>query len=261
MGKDGVYKKLNKPLRLFFTEEDANSQKLITISGDEAHHIREVLRMQLGEECRIANSKGYEYFSKIENITKEKIILKIIEEKINTRKSRLRITLGLPLRKGDRFERVLEKGTELGVDIFYPLMLKRCEIRIPEKKKKQKQARWKKIIYESARQSNRIPPPLEKPIQNLEEFIFKTKKDDIKIFGYIGKNQKTLHEALQTKKSKENLSISILTGPEGDLSPEESERVIQAGFIPVSLGPRILRADTAPISIISIIQYTLGEMP
>ena len=80
-------------------------------------------------------------------------------------------------------------------------------------------------------------------------------------FCYIGKNQKTLHEALQTKKSKENLSISILTGPEGDLSPEESERVIQAGFIPVSLGPRILRADTAPISIISIIQYTLGEMP
>ena len=104
MGKDGVYKKLNKPLRLFFTEEDANSQKLITISGDEAHHIREVLRMQLGEECRIANSKGYEYFSKIENITKEKIILKVIEEKINTRKSRLRITLGLPLIKGDRFE-------------------------------------------------------------------------------------------------------------------------------------------------------------
>ena len=65
MVKDGVCKKLKKPLRLFYTEEDANNDKLITITGDEAHHIREVLRMQLGEECRIANSKGSEYFSKI----------------------------------------------------------------------------------------------------------------------------------------------------------------------------------------------------
>ena len=196
MVKDGVCKKLKKPLRLFYTEEDANNDKLITITGDEAHHIREVLRMQLGEECRIANSKGSEYFSKIENITKERIILKVLREIINTRKSRLRITLGLPLIKGERFERVLEKGTELGVDIFYPLMLQRCEIKIPEKKKKLRQARWKKIIYESARQSNRIPHPLEKPIQNLEEYITKTKKDDIKNFGYKGENQKTLHEAL-----------------------------------------------------------------
>ena len=254
-------KNLNKSLRLFYTEAKPNNEKLITIIGEEAHHIREVLRMQLGEKCRIANSKGNEYFSKIANITKERIVLKVIEEHFNTRNSRIKITLGLPLIKGDRFERVLEKGTELGVDVFCPLILERCQIRIPEKKIKQRQERWEKIIYESSRQSNRIPPPLKKPLQNLEEFIYETKKDDIKIFGYIGENQKSLHEVLDIKEFKENLSVSILTGPEGDLSPEESKKVMLAGFIPVSLGPRILRADTAPISIISIIQYTLGEMP
>ena len=252
---------MNKSLRLFYTEEKPNSDRLITITGDEAHRIREVLRMQSGEECRVANSKGHEYLSKIEKITKEEIVLRIIKESINSKNSRIRITLGLPLIKGDRFERVLEKGTELGVDIFCPLKLERCEVRIPEKRKKQREERWKKIIYEASRQCNRIPPPLKKPLQNLEEFIIETKKEDLKIFGYIGENQRTLHDALTIDKSKENISISVLTGPEGDLSIDESKKVMNAGFIPVSLGPRILRADTAPISIISIIQYTLGEMP
>ncbi|MED5579388.1 MAG: RsmE family RNA methyltransferase [Nitrospinota bacterium] len=252
---------MNKSLRLFYTEEKPNEDKLITIGGDEAHHIREVLRMQSGEECRVGNSNGQEYFSKIESITKEKIVLRVVDEIMNSKKSSIRISLGIPLIKGDRFEKVLEKGTELGVDIFYPLTLERCEVRIPEKRKKQREERWNRIIYESSRQCNRIPPPIKKPLLNLEEFIFETRKDDLKIFGYIGENQQILHDALRIDKSEKRISISVLTGPEGDLSPNESERVIQAGFIPVSLGPRILRADTAPISIISIIQYTLGEMP
>ena len=250
-------------LRLFYVPTEAVQGEQVVLGAEESAHIRRVLKMGAGAICRAATEDGREYQVELTEIGDRRSVGKIIERLPGRPPSPLSIALGLPLLKGERFEWVLQKGCELGADAFYPLALERCEVRIQEKRRAERHRRWRRIVLEAAKQCDRVPPPAAHPLGGLEGFLAATEDFDLKLMGYLGEGALPVKEALSRvgeAGSDLPLRVAILTGPEGDLTDEEAQLAMDSGFLPVSLGPRILRADTAPVSLLTIAQHALGDM-
>lgn len=250
-------------LRLFYIAPEAVQDEQVVFEAEESAHIRRVLKMTAGAICRVATENGREYKVELTEISASEATARIIERLPGRAPSPLSIALGLPLLKGERFEWVLQKGCELGADAFHPLALERCEVKVQEKRRSERQRRWRRIVLEAAKQCDRVPPPAAHPIGGLENFLAATEDFDLKIMGYLGEDAISVREALSRMaegKADPPLRVAILTGPEGDLTNEEAEQAMESGFLPVSLGPRILRADTAPVSLLTIVQHALGDM-
>ena len=249
-------------LRLFYIPPEAVHDEQIVLGAEESAHIHRVLKMRAGAICRVATSDGQEYKVELTEMSATETTARIIERLPQRPLSPCSVALGLPLLKGERFEWVIQKGCELGTDAFYPLALERCEVRL-EKKRAERHIRWRRIALEAARQCDRVPPPTVHPLGGLEGFLADKESFDLKIIGYLGEDAISVNEALSRAardKAAAPLRVAILTGPEGDLTNEEAQHAMDSGFLPVSLGPRILRADTAPISLITIVQHALGDM-
>ena len=248
-------------LRLFYVPPAAVQGEQVVLGAEESAHIRRVLKMQAGAICRAATEDGREYKVELTEITAGESTARIIERLPKRPPSPTSIALGVPLLKGERFEWVLQKGCELGADAFHPLALERCEVRIQEKRSADRHNRWLRIVMEAAKQCDRVPPPVAHPPGGLAEYLAETDGFDLKLLGYLGEDAIPAKEALSRVSSTASpLRVAILTGPEGDLTEEEAQRAMDSGFLPVSLGPRILRADTAPVSLITIVQHALGDM-
>ena len=250
-------------LRLFYVPSEAVQGEEVVLGAEESAHVHRVLKMGAGAICRVATSEGQEYKVELTEIGEEQCVGKIIERLPGRPPPPLSIALGLPLLKGERFEWVLQKGCELGADAFHPLALERCEVRIQEKRRAERHRRWRRIVLEAAKQCDRVPPPKAHPLGGLDDFLADTRDFDLKIVGYLGEGAVSLDEALSPAaggKADAPLRVAVLTGPEGDLTSEEAQGAMEGGFLPVSLGPRILRADTAPVSLLTIVQHALGDM-
>ena len=250
-------------LRLFYVPQEAIQDEQVILGAEESAHIRRVLKMGAGAICRVATEDGLEYRVELTEISASETTARIIERLPGRPPPPLSIALGLPLLKGERFEWVLQKGCELGADAFYPLALERCEVRIQEKRRAERHRRWRRIVLEAAKQCDRVPPPKAHPLGDLENFLAATEDFDLKILGFLGEGALPVKEALSRETGAgpdSPLRIAVLTGPEGDLTDEEAEQAMEDGFLPVSLGPRILRADTAPVSLLTIVQHALGDM-
>ena len=250
-------------LRLFYVPPEAVQGGEVILGAEESAHIHLVLKMGAGAICRAATEDGREYRVELTEISAGECVGRIIERLQGRAPSPLSIALGLPLLKGERFEWVLQKGCELGADAFHPLALERCEVRIQEKRSAARHKRWRRIVLEAAKQCDRVPPPTAHPLGGLEGFLAATEDFDLKILGFLGDDALSVKEALSRvsrTRSGTPLRVAILTGPEGDLTDEEAQRAMEGDFLPVSLGPRILRADTAPVSLLTIVQHALGDM-
>ena len=250
-------------LRLFYVPPEAVQGEEIVLGAEESAHIHRVLKMTAGAICRAATEDGREYKVELTEISAGESTARIIERLPRRPPSPLSIALGLPLLKGERFEWILQKGCELGADAFYPLALERCEVRIQEKRSAARHKRWRRIVLEAAKQCDRVPPPKAHPSGGLDNFLAETEDFDLKILGFLGEDALSVKETLlrvRGDSAAAPLRVAILTGPEGDLTSEEAQHAMDAGFLPVSLGPRILRADTAPVSLLAIVQHALGDM-
>ena len=250
-------------LRLFYVPPEAVQGEQVILGAEESAHIRRVLKMGAGAICRVATEDGREYRMELAEISANESTARIIERLPERPPSPLSIALGLPLLKGERFEWVLQKGCELGADAFHPLALEQCEVRIEERRSAARHRRWRRIVLEAAKQCDRVPPPAAHELGDLENFLAETGEFDLKLMGYLGKDAIPVKEALSRAagiKTTAPLRVAILTGPEGDLTSEEAKEAMDTGFQPVSLGPRILRADTAPVSLLTIVQHALGDM-
>ena len=250
-------------LRLFYVPPEAVQGEEVVLGAEESAHIHRVLKIQAGAICRAATEDGQEYKVELTEISAQESTARIIERLPERPSSPLSIALGLPLLKGERFEWALQKGCELGADAFHPLALEHCEVRIQEKRRAERHKRWRRIVLEAAKQCDRVPPPTAHLLGGLENFLADTEDFDLKLMGYLGEDAISVKEALSRAvggKADPPLRVAILTGPEGDLTDEEAQQAMAAGFLPVSLGPRILRADTAPVSLLTIVQHALGDM-
>ncbi len=238
-------------VRLFLPPESISSNE-ITITNENARYLNTVLRIKRGEPLIVLDGLGNRYLCKVLNVHKKIVIVEKIEKERYSTESPLQITIAQGIPKSEKMDLIIQKSTELGVIRLIPLITERSQIRHTEKT-----TRWRKIAISASQQSGReIIPEIEEPVE-FNEFINRHKICKGIIF-YEEESRRDLKKILMNLKNEKE--VFLLIGPEGGFSGEEVKLAVQKGFVKASLGPRILRTETAAITVLSIIQYELGDM-
>lgn len=242
--------------RFFIKNEDMEGSHAY-ISGKDAHHILNVLRLSRGEKIIISNGTN-EFLTVIEELSSNKIKLKILENINTNSESSINITLFQGLPKADKMELIIQKCTELGVKAFIPVSTKYSVVNIDERNREKKIYRWQKISHEASKQSGRvIVPDVYMPV-TFKEALERIKEYDLCLILYEKEKNTGIKDILMGLDDVKNIAIFI--GPEGGFSEEEIRLALEYGAKSVTLGPRILRTETAGIVASSIIMYELGDI-
>lgn len=221
-------------------------EQIPIITGSDAHQIKDVLRMNSGDELELLDGSGKIYTVKISEISKDKIICKIISERSEDKAQKVSVTIAQCLPKAKKMDLIIQKCTELSVNKIIPTLSERSIA------KGNKLDRWKKIAKEAAEQSGRSTIPEIFPLTKFED-VLKLKKDyDLALIPWELEKETSLKKILTTDPFNRLL---ITIGPEGGFSKEEVDQAIAAGFKPITLGKNILRTETAGMSILSMINY------
>lgn len=235
----------------FFIENNQIDNNQIIISGNDKNHIANVLRMKKDEKILITNKDTSEtYECKIISINKNDVVCSIIKKDESIKESNVKIDLYQGIPKSDKMEYIIQKSVELGVNRIFPVNMKNCIAKIKDEDKKNN--RWQKISEAAAKQCKRnIIPSIERSV-NMDFLYENIKNYDLVIVAYENEENKTIKDVLKNKDVKK---IAIIVGPEGGLSEEEVLNLINNGAKVASLGKRILRTETAPMAILSMIIY------
>lgn len=246
-------------MRKFFVKNEAIKEDKIDILGSDVNHIKNVLRLKLEDKIQICNQETSEnYVCEISKIEQNCIQVRIVQkiEKVVEGNVELHIFQGLP--KADKMELILQKGTELGVSEFIPVIFKRSIVKLSRKDEEKKIERWKKITEVAAKQAKRDLVPNVKNIMDIKTICSLVAEYDIMLLAYEGEEQNYIkNELLKLKNTKEKLKIAVVIGPEGGIEEEEVLCLQNAGAKVVSLGKRILRTETVALQIASILMYEL----
>jgi 16S rRNA (uracil1498-N3)-methyltransferase len=246
---------MNITMHRFFISKESFAGKSVSIIGEIAHQIIRVLRLKPGDHILVLDNTGCEYETVIESFTHDAVQGKIIKKDLGKGEPKISLTLYQALLKTDKFEFVLQKGVELGVANFVPFVSERCVVRKPVESKLE---RWHNIIREAAEQSRRTCLPVVHRVVSLKEACKQTMRPAL-IF-WEGEKSMSLAVILKSAPFHKASALSVFVGPEGGFTPTEIELARQHGIIPVGLGNRILRAETAGLAAISIIMYEKGEL-
>lgn len=241
----------------FFVEPSQIQDKKIVITGSDVNHIRNVLRMKIGEEIAVSNGvDGKEYRCGIEAYTDSEVIctLRFVKEDGVELPVKIYLFQGLP--KADKMELIIQKAIELGAYEVIPVEAKRCVVKLDEKKAAAKVNRWQGIAEAAAKQSKRGVIPTVHSVMSMREAIGYAQGMDVKLIPY------ELAEDMQhTKKIIEGItpdeSVAVFIGPEGGFEESEVQAALEAGIEPVTLGKRILRTETAGMTVLSWLMYQL----
>lgn len=227
---------------------------IVITDKDKAHHIKRVLCLRLKEEVVLFDKQGIEYHCVIQGLDKE-VTLRVIKRKLPDKGNPgIKLTLACAIPKKGKFDDIIDKLTQLGVDRIIPLISKRVLVKLDRKKQEERLNRWKRIAESASQQSQRNNIPLVGPIKKFDELLAISQDFDLKLIPTLGGARKPLQEVLAQNSS----NILVLIGPEGDFSEEEVIAAKGSGFIPVSLGELVLRVDTAAISAAAIIRNKLS---
>ena len=246
-------------MRRFFIENSAPTSGALAITGREARHIRNVLRMKKGEKLLIMDGKGQVFESTIAGISPKEVLVTINKDISPLPSSPIDINLAQALIKAHPMDYLIQKVTELGISSIAPFYSERTIIKIKPGCVKNKMERWREIMKSACKQCGRPAlPVLNSPI-SFEEIIKDSPgKNTLKILLWEHEHKKDLKSLLQSTNPLPH--ILPVVGPEGGFSPNEINLAREAGFHIVSLGNRILRTETAAVSLVSIIQYEWGDL-
>ena len=239
--------------KYFVNDDDFKNNK---ITSDDVFHISNVMRNKPGDLILVGNNKK-SYISKIIEINKTFVTYEIIEEKIGNTELPVFVSIYQGYPKGDKLDDIIKHSTELGVYEIIPTIMKRSLFKLEEKKRESKVIRFNKIAKEAAEQSERLIVPNIPNIKYLKEIDFSKYNKLILCYEEAGRNGELVAFKTAIKDLKENDSIAILIGPEGGIDKTELDYLISKGFILASLGPRILRTETAPLYALSAISYEM----
>lgn len=235
------------PAELFQTTE-------INLPREISQQICRVLRLKTGAEILLLDDQGFEYPSHLSEVSESYCTATVVSKQPSQTEPSTQITLLISLTQREKFELILQKCTEIGVATFIPIITTRTLIqKISDVE--DKYTRWKKIIQEAAEQSHRGRIPLLTPALKYGEALAKSKTDDsLKLILWEDETNLSIKQQLRAFKGRH---VSLIIGPEGGLSPEEVELAKASGYIPVSLGKRILRMETAAIHAAGVVLYEL----
>ncbi|HOP41500.1 MAG TPA: 16S rRNA (uracil(1498)-N(3))-methyltransferase, partial [Geobacteraceae bacterium] len=245
-------------MRRFFIDEHAISEDKAIICGNLFCHMTRVLRLKIGTRVLLSDGIGRRHLGVIESVGKENLVVRLEESSTEPeRPSGPLISLYQGLPKGSKMEFILQKCTELGVDSIIPFVAERSIARLPENRETEKMNRWLRIVSEAARQSNRPTIPDLQSVKNYDELI-ESADQSLKLLLWEEENTNRLKSVLGSLPHPE--TVAVMVGPEGGLTKEEVEAATRAGFIPVTIGSRILRTETAGMAMLAILQFFWGDM-
>lgn len=241
----------------FFVEPSQIQGRRIVITGSDVNHIKNVLRMKAGEEIAVSNgTDGKEYRCGIEAFTEDEVIctLRFVKEDGLELPARVTLFQGLP--KADKMEFIVQKMVELGVYRIVPVATRRAVVKLDEKKAKAKVARWQAIAEAAAKQSKRRIVPEVGAVCTVKEALAQAMTMDCRLIPYelsagMARTKELIAQAAPGQE------IAVFIGPEGGFEEDEVEQAKAAGFEPVTLGKRILRTETAGLTVMAWLMYQL----
>ena len=241
----------------FFVASDAIVPPTVRITGPLLHHLRQSLRLQPGETLSVTDDRGIRYRTEIDKVTGQALIGRIVDTTSAPAKQSASIVLAQALLKGEKMDWVMQKATELGVDRIVPVLAAHSVVRPRTDRIEHQRARWQRIALEAAQQSERWSvPPIDEPA-TVADLWSRSKTAAAKILLAERSSGSSLTNVPLPGPRSE---VWLLVGPEGGWEQEEAAQGLQQGFVAVTLGPRILRAETAAIAAISVLQSRLGEL-
>ena len=242
--------------RFFVSESDFQSEHVV-LGKRQAHQIRNVLRMNKGDRIIVSDNTGYEYEVVLTEIKKDRVLGQIEQKRPAAGEPQVRLTLYQSLLSRDKFELVLQKCTEVGVTRFVPVITQRSLVRDIDTVTPNKLARWQRIITEAAEQSHRGRiPELNLPIE-FEDAVSSLADHDLRLIASPAEQKISLRAALQRSNRNKPQTIALFVGPEGGFTEQEVALAADAGAVAFSLGPRILRTETAALVTAALILYEL----
>lgn len=246
-------------MRKFFVNSNQINDNQIIIVGEDVNHIKNVLRLAIGEKIKICDKDlSKNYVSTIDEVTNQEVRCAIVEEVEGEAEGNVELHIYQGLPKADKMELILQKGTELGVTRFIPVALKRCIVKLDGKDALKKIDRWQKITEVASKQSGRDIVPEVANIATINDICCSIKDFDLVMLAYeLEENNYIKSELLKIKGTKENYKIAIVIGPEGGIDEGEAIKLKEAGAKVVSLGKRILRTETVALQVSSIVMYEL----
>jgi len=257
----------------FFVPADWLKQDSISLSGALVHQIRDVLRIKPGEQIVALDDSGWEYQVELDKVEKDEVAGHILHKALAGGEPRTKITLYQGVLKGHHFEWVLQKGTEIGIVEFVPVICDRCLMSSLGDISAAKIARWQRIIREAAEQCRRGRLPRLQSAMLLPQACDQTRQSGLNLMPWEEERKVTLRNLLQResqiseraahaqgRNARRPFSIGLMIGPEGGFTPEEVELARRYNIHTLSLGTRILRAETAGLVAAAAILYEFGDL-
>lgn len=225
----------------------------IELDPEAAHHVGRVLRMSAGQPIELFNGDGHNYAATITTIAKRGISVKIVEVAPNPTESPLQVHLAQGISRGERMDFVLQKSVELGVYEITPLFTERCTVKLSGERLLKKQQQWQRIVISACEQSGRsFVPKVNLPL-SMQQWLAQLPKGlRLTLDPYATEPLQQLTEHPK--------QLTLLIGPEGGLTEDEVALASAHHFLPVHLGPRVLRTETAALTALSVIQYQFGDL-
>jgi len=242
----------------FFILPDQIRNGLVTLTGSDVRHINRVLRLRPGDSIECLDGRGNLFSVSLSHVEAEYVIGKISGSQKADAEPELQVTIAQGIPKGERWDLILQKCSELGATVFQPLYTERTIVRISEDQMPRKLERWSKIVSEAAEQSKRtIAPRVLAPI-TLSEWLTDLTGYDLVILAWENEEKLSLKQVYLSH--PEPRRIALLTGPEGGFSLAEVDAVCKGGGYSVSIGPRVLRSETAAIALLAMTLSHFGDM-
>ena len=245
-------------MQRFFVTHDQVGEDKIRIQGSDVNHMKNVLRMRPGEEVMVSDGNNRQYRCRVEDYPDGEAVLAILEAGLVDTELPSRIYLFQGLPKQEKMELIVQKAVELGVCQVIPVQTRRCVVKLDAKKAAKKVQRWQQIAESAAKQAGRGYIPAVSEVMTFQEALAFSEALDIRLIPY------ELADGMEgTRKILDGIrpgqSVGIFIGPEGGFEKEEVGRAVEAGALPITLGKRILRTETAGIAVLSILMYRLEK--
>lgn len=243
----------------FFIPKTAIQDESVELPPSVAHQVRSVLRMKPGELIAVLDGSGWEYEVELTALTTSEVKGRVVGWKEVLNEPKVWVTVYQSLLKKDNFELILEKGTELGVSAFVPLETSRTIVKIKEEREDKKLKRWERIMKEAVEQSGRGRIPEIYAPMKPDEMLEQIGGYELTLIFSTGEGGYSLRQVFNSL-GYMPLSVAVMIGPEGGFTPEEVDKALQAGATLVSMGPRVLRAETAAIVSTGLVMEYCGQL-
>ncbi|MGM0953998.1 MAG: 16S rRNA (uracil(1498)-N(3))-methyltransferase [Pseudomonadota bacterium] len=236
-----------------YTDSPLEPGKTCELDENAAGHVGRVLRMQPGQQLVLFNGDGRDYDASIVSASKKHVQVEVTGDTAKSTESALEVVLGQTLSKGDRMDYAVQKAVEMGVSRIVPLATERCDVKLKGDREEKRLRHWQQVAVSAAEQCGRARVPEILPVMTVPQWLEHSQNCDLRL---------VLHH--RTEQSLDSLtkpgSVALMIGPEGGLSAEEIAQAETAGFLPVALGPRVLRTETAPVAALALCQWLWGDI-